>query len=372
MIRPWAVPFLDVGAAYRELRDEVDAAVAAGLTSGSYVLGEGHAVFESEFAAYCQASYCVGVANGLDALRLALQAIGVGSGDEVIVPGQTFIATWMAVSQLGARPVPAEVDPETGLLDPAAAAAVVTSRTRAIVPVHLFGSVADLDRILALARRHGLAVIEDAAQAHGARWAGRRIGAESRAACWSFYPGKNLGAFGDGGAVTTDDAVLARRITSLRNYGSHQKYFHSEIGLNSRLDELQARILSVKLRHLDDWNERRRVIAALYDAALADLSGLRRLVVEPRAEPVWHLYPVLTPRRDALKAALEAAGVQCLIHYPVAPHRQQAYAQLGVAAGALPVAERWAREELSLPIGPHMTVEQAWRVVHAVVAASDR
>jgi dTDP-4-amino-4,6-dideoxygalactose transaminase len=361
------VPFLDVGAAYRELAPEIDAAVADGLASGWYVLGEGVAAFERAFAGYCGAGGCLGVANGLDALRLILQALGIGPGDEVVVPSHTFVATWLAVSQVGAVPVPAEVDPATCLLDPDAAAAAIGPRTRAILPVHLYGSVADLAALGALAARHGLALVEDAAQAHGARRDGHRVGASGIAA-WSFYPGKNLGALGDGGAVTSGDAALMERVAMLRNYGSREKYVHAALGLNSRLDELQARILSVKLAHLDAWNDRRRAIAARYLEALAHLDGLRPLAIPPGVEPVWHIFPVFTARRDALQRHLAARGVQSLIHYPIPPHAQACYAGIGHAPGSLPVAERLAREQLSLPIGPQMTAGQVDAVIDALTS----
>lgn len=363
-----SVPFLDVGAAYRELKPEIDAAVAAGLESGWYILGEGLAAFERAFAAYCQAEACVGVSDGLAALRLALQALGVGPGDEVVVPSFTFVATWLAVSQLGAVPVPAEVDPATGLMTAEAAAAALTPRSRAVVPVHLYGSVADVDAIAAACP--GVPLVEDAAQAHGAALRGRRVGALAGLTAWSFYPGKNLGALGDGGAVTAAaaDQGLAERIACLRNYGSREKYVHDELGSNSRLDELQARILSVKLARLDAWNDRRRGIAARYLEAAAGSRRLRPLAIPAGVAPVWHLFPVFTPEREALKRHLDAAGVQCQIHYPIPPHRQRCYAGLGLGEGALPVAERLAAEELSLPIGPHMTAAQ----VEAVAAAIRR
>lgn len=352
------VPFLDLRAAYRELKAEIDAAVARVLDSGWYILGQEVEAFEAEYAAYCGAQHCVGVANGLDALHLALLAMEVGPGDEVIVPSNTYIATWLAVSQCGATPVPVEPDPATYNLDPQRIEAAITPRTKVILPVHLYGLPADLDPILAIAQRHGLRVLEDAAQAHGARYKGQRIGAHGDAVAWSFYPGKNLGALGDAGAVTTNDPQLADRIRVLRNYGSRVKYVNEVQGWNSRLDPLQAAILRVKLAHLDEWNARRAEIAALYLRELADC-GVVLPQVPDWAQPVWHLFVVRHPRRDDFQQRLAQAGVQTLIHYPIPPHRQAAYAGLGIAPGTLPIAERLAAEVLSLPMGPHLSSAQA-------------
>lgn len=359
------VPFLDLGAAYRELKPEIDAAIARVLDSGWYILGPEVEAFESEWAAYCEARHAVGVANGLDALVLALRALDIGAGDEVIVPSNTYIATWLAVSAVGARPVPVEPDPATHTIDPALIPAALTTRTKAILPVHLYGCPADMDPILAFAREHGLRVVEDGAQSHGARYNGRRIGAHGDAVCWSFYPGKNLGALGDGGAVTTDDAALASRIRTLGNYGSRQKYVNVERGMNSRLDPVQAAVLRVKLAHLDTWNDRRRATAAFYGKALAgcglDLPGSPNW-----AEHVWHLYVVRTPQRDALQARLAEAGVGTLIHYPIPPHRQEAYRDLAPSLPPAPLAEILAGEVLSLPNGPHMDAAQRERVAEAL------
>lgn len=352
------VPFLDLKAAYIELKNEIDETAARVLRSGWYILGPEVEAFEAEYAAYCVAGHCIGVANGLDALILALRAVGVGPGDEVVVPSNTYIATWLAVSECGATPVPVEPDEATYNIDPARIEASITPRTKVILPVHLYGQPADLDPILAIARRHGLKVVEDAAQAHGARYKGRRIGGHGDAVAWSFYPGKNLGAMGDGGAVTTNDAVIADKIRVLRNYGSRVKYVNEVRGLNSRLDPIQAAILRVKLARLDEWNERRRAIARLYDGALAS-SGLALPRVPEWAEPVWHLYVVRSPKRDGLQDRLASAGVDTLIHYPIPPHMQKAYANLGLTPDALPLAARLAAEVLSLPMGPHLTMEQA-------------
>ena len=359
------IPFLDLGAAYRELQSEIDAAVARSLASGYYIGGPEVAAVEDEFAGSCGATHSVGVANGLDALHLALRAMDVGPGDEVIVPSNTFIATWLAVSQCGATPVPVEPDARTFNIDPARIEAAITPRTRVILPVHLYGQPADMDAILAIARKHGLRVLEDGAQAHGARYKGRRLGAHGDAVAWSFDPVKNLGAMGDGGAVTTTDAQLADRIRVLRNYGSRVKYVHEVQGYNSRLDPLQAAILRVKLAHLDEWNARRSTIAARYQQGLVGC-GLALPDVPTWAEPVWHLYVVQHPQRNALQQKLGEAGIGTLIHYPIPPHLQSAYAALGYDQGSFPVSENIHNEVLSLPIGPSMRLSDAEQVIEAV------
>jgi dTDP-4-amino-4,6-dideoxygalactose transaminase len=307
----------------------------------------------------------VGVANCLDALILALQAVGVQAGDEVIVPANTYIATWLAVSHLGATPVPVEPDPATWNIDPARIEAAITPRTRAVMPVHLYGQPADMAPIVALARRFGLRVVEDAAQCHGARYRGQRIGAHGDAVAWSFYPGKNLGALGDGGAVTTGSAELAERIRVLRNYGSRVKYHNEVIGRNSRLDELQSALLLARLPMLDAENAHRTRLAEQYLSGLQG-AGLLLPSVLPDAQPVWHVFVVRHPRRDDLARGLAAEGVSTVIHYPVAPHCQPAYASLGLARGALPVSEALHDEVLSLPIGPTQTAAQTAQVIDAV------
>ncbi|UOK72800.1 DegT/DnrJ/EryC1/StrS family aminotransferase [Ancylobacter polymorphus] len=362
------IPFLDLAAAYRELRTEIDAAIHRVLDSGWYILGSEVDAFEAEWAAYCEADHAVGLANGLDALILALRALDIGAGDEVIVPSNTYIATWLAVTAVGARPVPVEPDPATHNIDPARIAAAITPATRALLPVHLYGQPADLDPILALARQHSLSVIEDAAQAHGACYKGRRIGAHGDVVCWSFYPGKNLGALGDGGAVTTNRADLADRIRVLRNYGSRVKYVNELQGVNSRLDPIQAAVLQAKLPHLDAWNDRRRAIAGAYAEGLRD-SGLILPHVPDWAEPVWHLYVVRSPDRDGLQKRLAGAGVGSLIHYPIPPHMQEAYADLSLAPDALPLARDLAGEVFSLPMGPQLPPADAVQVIDAVRAA---
>lgn len=361
------IPFLDLGAAYRELKTEIDAAVARVLESGWYILGPEVEAFEAEWAAFCEADHAVGLGSGLDALILALRALDVGPGDEVIVPSNTYVATWLAVSAVGATPVPVEPDPATHNIDPARIAAAVTERTRVLLPVHLYGQPADLDPILDFARAHGIAVVEDAAQAHGARYKGRRIGAHGDVVCWSFYPGKNLGALGDGGAITTSRADLADRIRVLRNYGSREKYVNEVKGVNSRLDPIQAAVLRAKLPHLDAWTGRRREVAAAYGEGLAG-SGLILPHVPNWAEPVWHLFVVRAPDRRALQTRLTQAGIGTLIHYPIPPHMQQAYSELAIPPEALPVARQLAGEVLSLPIGPQLDVAEARAVVAAVAA----
>jgi dTDP-3-amino-3,4,6-trideoxy-alpha-D-glucose transaminase len=359
------VPFLDLAALHRELRAELADAVLRVLDSERVLLGPELSAFEERWAAAVGAHHAVGVASGLDALSLGLRALGVGSGDEVLVPSHTFVATWLAVAQVGAVPVPVDVSPDTGLWEADALEPAIGRRTRALLPVHLYGHPVDLDPLLDLARRHGLVVLDDAAQAHGARYRGRPVGGLTHATAWSFYPGKNLGALGDGGAVTTDDPEVARRLRSLRNYGSTEKYVHDEVGFNSRLDEVQAALLSVKLRRLDEFTARRVRVARRYDEALAGLD----LVLPPTADwadPVWHLYVVRTPHRDALREHLASVGVETGIHYPVPPHRQRAFAGTPAAGAALPVAERLAREVLSLPMGPHLGEEEQERVIESI------
>ena len=360
------IPFLDLKAPYLELKQEIDKAIARVVSSGWFIGSSEVDQFEADYAKYCGATQAVGVANGLDALHLALRAMDVGPGDEVIVPSNTYIATWLAVSQCGATPVPVEPDARTYNIDPALIEAAITPRTKVILPVHLYGQPADIDPILAIARKHGLRVLEDGAQAHGARYKGQRLGAHGDAVAWSFYPGKNLGAMGDGGAVTTNDAQLAERIQVLRNYGSRVKYVNEVQGYNSRLDPLQAAILRVKLAHLDEWNGRRSAIAARYQQGLAGC-GLTLPHVPDWAEPAWHLYVVQHPKRDALHKALADAGVGSLIHYPIPPHRQKAYTQAEWEKGAFPLAERMANQVLSLPMGPHLPANQAQQVAAALL-----
>jgi len=360
------IPFLDVGAAYKELKPEIDAAIARVLDSGWYILGPEVEAFECEYAAYCEAKHAIGVANGLDALHLALLAMGVGHGDEVIVPSNTYIATWLAVSQCGATPVPVEPVEATYNIDPERIEKAITPRTKVILPVHLYGQPADLDPILEIAHKHKLRVLEDGAQAHGARYKGRRIGAHGDAVAWSFYPGKNLGAIGDGGAVTTNDAELADRIGVLRNYGSRVKYVNDVQGFNSRLDPVQAAVLRVKLKKLDDWNARRCKIAAFYQQGLTNCE-LTHPFVPAWAEPVWHLYVVQHPERDDFIKQMSDAGIGTLIHYPIPPHLQKAYTFSSEVKKAYPLAERIANKVLSLPISPHHSIKEAAYIIEKII-----
>ena len=361
-----AVPFLDLKAPFLELQEELDAAYRRVMESGWYILGQEVEAFEAEFAAYCEAKYCVGVGNGLDALHLIMQAMEIGIGDEVIVPANTYIASWLAVSYAQATPIPVEPDEKTFNIDPHRIEAAITQRTKAIMAVHLYGQPADMDAINEIAARYDLRVIEDAAQAHGARYKEHRVGSLGDAAGYSFYPTKNLGAFGDGGAVTTNDADLADKIRLLRNYGSRIKYQHEIKGFNSRLDELQAAFLRVKLAKLDEWNERRKQVAQYYLKALRNIPNLKLPYVPPWAEPVWHLFVVRHPRRDSLKQHLNAGGVSTLIHYPVSPHLSEAYAEKGkkdCKIGKFPLTEKISKEILSLPIGSQISEEEIEKVV---------
>ena len=347
------IPFLDLKATQQELSTELEQGFDRVLNSGWYILGPEVEAFEAEYAEYCEAKHCVGVANGLDALHLALLALDVQPGDEVIVPSNTYIATWLAVSQCGAIPVPVEPDPQTYNIDPAKIETAITARTKVILPVHLYGQPVDMDPILAIAKKHGLRVLEDGAQAHGARYKGKRLGAHGDVVAWSFYPGKNLGAYGDGGAITTNDPEIADRINVLRNYGSRVKYVNEVRGFNSRLDPLQAAALRVKLKVLDEWNIRRTNIAACYSNELIN-TGLLLPFVSEWAEPAWHLYVIQHPQRDALQKQLSVAGIGSLIHYPIPPHLQAAYKELGFGQGYFPIAEQIHNNVLSLPIGPHL------------------
>jgi dTDP-4-amino-4,6-dideoxygalactose transaminase len=356
------IPFLDLKAPYLELKEDIDEAVSRVLKSGIYIGGAEVESFEAEYASYCNAKYAVGVANGLDALHLALKAMGVGVGDEVIVPSNTYIATWLAVSQCGAVPVPVEPIIDTYNINPGLIEAAISARTKVILPVHLYGQPADLDPILAIAKKYGLYVLEDGAQAHGAKYKGQRIGAHGNAVAWSFYPGKNLGALGDAGAITTDDAHLAARVKLLRNYGSKIKYVHEIGGCNSRLDPLQAAVLRVKLKHLENWNLRRKNVAIRYQESLMGLN-LTLPFVPKWADPVWHLYVVATKERDGLEKLLLDSGVSTLIHYPTPPHLQGAYSSLGFGKGSFPEAEKIHEHVLSLPISPHITEEQVDKII---------
>ena len=359
------VPFLDLSVQHRAIREDLVAAATAVIDSGWYILGGEVQAFEREFAAFCGVKHCIGVGNGLEALQITLRAMNVGPGDEVIVPSNTFIATWLAVTGVGATIVPVEPDPASHNLDPALLEQAITARTKVIIPVHLYGHPADMDPINAVAQRHRLKVIEDAAQAHGALYRGRKAGSLGHAAGFSFYPGKNLGALGDGGAVTTDDDELADQIRLIRNYGSKKKYEHLVKGCNSRLDEMQAALLRVKLRSLEQGNEARRGIVARYVAELAN-RGIE--VVEPLPDTVssWHLFVVSAADRERLRTHLQDHGVETMIHYPVAPHLQPAYAEIDYGGRTFPIAERLQNRVLSLPLFPGMTEQQVDQVLGAI------
>jgi dTDP-4-amino-4,6-dideoxygalactose transaminase len=361
------VPFLDVHAGQSELQNELRTAFERVMDSGQYILGQEVEQFEEEYATFCGSRYCVGVGNGLDALTIVLRSKGIGPGDEVIVPVHTFIATWLAVAETGATIVPVDVDPHRLQLDADAAGSACTSATAAIIPVHLYGAAVDPRPLEELARRHGLIILGDAAQAHGASFAGRPVGTTFDAATFSFYPSKNLGAFGDGGAITTNDKALADSARRIRNYGSVTKYEFEQRGVNSRLDELQAALLRVKLRVLDEWNSRRIFHAHRY---LDGLSAIPELVLP--AQPisgnvhVWHLFCVRHPQRDELSSHLRSNGIQTQIHYPVPPHLGKAFEHLGYPRGSFPISESAAESVLSLPIGPHLEDGASLRVIEAV------
>jgi dTDP-4-amino-4,6-dideoxygalactose transaminase len=359
------ISFLDLKAPYAELKSEIDTAVNRVISSGLFILGPEVEIFEREFAQYCGAKHCIGVANGLDALHLSLRALGVGPSDEVIVPSNTYIATWLAVSHCGAIPVPVEPDPKTYNINPTLIEAAITSRTKVILPVHLYGQPADLDPILDIAKRRHLHVLEDGAQAHGARYKGARIGSHGDAVAWSFYPGKNLGALGDGGGVTTNNDELAERLRTLRNYGSKIKYVNDYPGYNSRLDPIQAAVLSVKLKVLDTWNERRRAIAEQYQRELLDTKLILPYVPD-WAEPAWHLYVVQHSERGKLQEHLLEQGVNTLIHYPIPPHSQKAYSGQRTSAGSYPIATAIAKSALSLPMGPHQSADNTKLIIRAI------
>jgi dTDP-4-amino-4,6-dideoxygalactose transaminase len=348
-----SVPFLDLRAAVDELRPELDRAWSSVIEGGRFVLGEEVSAFEAEFARFCEVQHCVGVGNGLDALRLILEALGIGDDDEVLVPAYTAVATWMAVTAVGGRAVGVDVEEGTFNIDPALVESALTPRTKAIIAVHLFGRPADMAALAEIATRHDLILIEDAAQAHGARVDGRRVGSLARAAAFSFYPTKNLGAFGDGGAVTTDDEGLADRVRMLRAYGWRERSVSEIFGVNSRLDELQAAILRVRLRHLDDDNARRRSAARVYGGLLGSTPD----VIAPTdsgADAVWHVYAVRARERERVQRSLASAGIGTLVHYEPLPHLTPAYRSVGWKAGDFPVAERLAAEELSLPMYPQL------------------
>lgn len=360
------VPFLSFSPQHHPIREEVLAAMARVYDSQWYVLGQSVTDFEAAYAAYNRVEHCVGVANGLDALHLALVALGIGAGDEVIVPSNTYIATWLAVSFVGAIPVPVEPDAATYNLNPRLIEAAITPRTKAIMPVHLYGQACEMTAIMDIARRHSLFVIEDNAQAQGAAADGSLTGSFGHANGTSFYPGKNLGALGDAGAITTNDAEIAQRLRTLRNYGSQKKYYNEVIGYNSRLDEMQAAVLSVKLPYLPEWTRQRQTVAALYDAHLAGVGDLQLPAVATGCTHVYHLYVVRTTHRASLQQHLTEQGIGTLIHYPVPPHQQQAYADQPLAHQQFPIAEELAATSLSLPMWPGMGEKEVQQVVAAI------
>lgn len=362
------IPLLELLPTYQEIASEIDEAVKRLLSSGWYIGGPAVEQFEAEFAIYCEASHCVGVANGLEALALSLRALGIGPGDEVIVPANTYIATWLAVSMAGATLVPVEPDPATHCIDPNRILEAVTPRTRCIMPVHLYGHPCDMAAISSIARAHDLFIVEDAAQAHGASIDGQPIGTHGDAIAWSFYPTKNLGAFGDAGAVTTRDPLLADKLRLLRNYGSAVKNVNDIKGYNSRLDPIQAAILSVKLRHLDEWQERRRKIADLYNEAFHGLNNVAVPITKPGAVHGWHLYVMQFEERDRVHRALAERGIGTLEHYPIPPYLQDAYVEFRGRADEWPIATSLARRVLSIPMGPHLSLDDAAEVADAVRA----
>jgi dTDP-4-amino-4,6-dideoxygalactose transaminase len=363
------IPFLDLKSPYSELKVELDAAYQRVMDSGWYILGREVETFEQEFADYCATQYAIGVGNGLEALHLILRAMDIGEGDEVIVPANTYIATWLAASYTGAIPVPVEPDPNTYNIDPERIEIAITPRTKAIIAVHLYGQPADMDAINLIAKKYGIKVIEDAAQAHGALYKGRRVGCLGDAAGFSFYPGKNLGAFGDGGAITTNDGQLADKIFLLRNYGSRIKYHNEVKGFNSRLDELQAAFLRVKLTRLDEWNQRRKQLAQSYLTQLAEVIDLKLPYVPAWADPVWHLFVVTHPHRDRLKTYLDSVEIGNLIHYPIPPHLADAYlVKQDSQIGKHPISESIADRIISIPIGPHLHQAELQNIIEKIRA----
>jgi dTDP-4-amino-4,6-dideoxygalactose transaminase len=366
MTDPQPILFVDMKAAYHRLQPEIDAAVSCVLAGGWYILGEEVRAFEAEFAAYLGVAHAVGVASGTDAILLALRALGVGPGDEVITVSHTAVATVAAIELCGATPRLVDIDPVSFTMDPVALAGAITPRTRAVIPVHLYGHPADMDAILPVARKHDLLVLEDCAQAHGAHYQGRMAGAMGDAAAFSFYPTKNLGALGDGGAVTTNRPEVAERLRLLRQYGWRERYVSDVAGYNSRLDEIQAAILRVRLRHLAEENAARRRLAAIYHDALAGISSVTPPQSCPDNDDVYHLYVIRAERRSALQAYLRERGIGAAIHYPIPVHLQPAYARLGYGPGSLPATEEAAETILSLPMYPDLPEESARAVAAAI------
>lgn len=361
------VPFLNLKDAYTELKQGFDEAYKRVMDSGWYILGKEVTLFEEEFAAYCDAEYCIGVGNGLDALHLILRAYDIGEKDEVIVPSNTYIATWLAVTHCGAKCVPVEPNEHTYNIDPILIEKAITSKTKAILVVHLYGQAVNIDPIIDIAKKYNLKVIEDSAQAHGARFKGRRVGSLADASGFSFYPGKNLGAFGDGGAIVTNDKELASKIRTLGNYGSKTKYKNEVIGFNSRLDDIQAAFLRVKLNKLDEWNERRKLIANEYSRQLSNISEIKLPFVEPSSEHVWHQYVIRHVKRNELQDELSKNNIGTMIHYPTPPHLQEAYKAYNLKINDFPISEAIHNEVLSLPIGPHLSKAHQEKVISCIV-----
>jgi dTDP-4-amino-4,6-dideoxygalactose transaminase len=362
------IPFLDLKAQYKQMKSEIDVAVTRVIENAQYVLGPEVAAFEERFADYCSASYCTAVNSGTSALHLALLAAGIGPGDEVITVSMTFVATTAAILYCGARPVFVDVDPDTWTMDPKLIESAITPRTRAILPVHLHGLMADMDPIIAIARRHGLVVIEDAAQSHGAEYRGRRAGSIGDVGCFSFYPGKNLGAYGEGGAAVSNHPEFARRMALLRDWGQESKYNHVVSGYNYRMDGIQGAVLNVKMDYIEEWTEARRAVASQYDRLLAD--GYGRPSPPPHARHVYHVYAIELEQRDDVQKTLQTAGIGTGIHYPVPVHLQKAYADLGYGFGDLPVTEALASRFLSLPIYAELRPEQVAEVARELQQAT--
>ena len=365
------IPFVDLKAQYRSLKPEVDRAIQQVLDESQYILGPAVSAFERDFAAFCQTTEAIGVNSGTSALHLALRCLNVGPGDEVVTVSMSFIATAWAISYVGATPVFVDIDPARRTLNPDNLEAAITSRTKAIIPVHLYGTPAEMDRIMAIAERHGVPVIEDAAQSHGATYRGKRVGQFGQIACFSFYPSKNLGAYGEGGALVTNDASIAQRARSLRDHAQSQKYLHDEIGYNYRMDSFQAAVLSIKLKHLDEWNTARVHCAREYTELLKDSSYKLPTRVSD-SECVWHCYVIEAPERDRVRSALQEVGIQSAVHYPVPIHLQKAYAHLDYRSGDLPVTEALCEHCLSLPIYPELSKEKISRVAFALLDLENR
>ena len=360
------VPFLDLKSLYKDSKDEFDTEIIKSIQSGYYIGGDSVSSFEDAFAKYTSTNYCVGAANGFDALRLALRAIDIQQGDEIIVPSHTFIATWLAVTECGGIPIPVEVNSDTYNIDVRKIQSLITKKTKAIIPVHLYGQPADLDEICKIASDNNLYVIEDAAQAHGAKYKNKKIGSHGDIVAWSFYPGKNLGAFGDAGAITTNNKNLAEKVRMIGNYGSSKKYINDVLGCNSRLDPIQAVALRIKLKNLDKNNNRRNEVANIYIKNL-NIKGIDLPLVPDWADPVWHIFCIRVKKRDKIQSELKKQGIETLIHYPIPPHLQNAYKYLNFSIGSFPIAENISNEVLSLPISPTISDDEVQYVINTII-----